>query len=196
MAGLHKQALGIVALGLFASSAEPQTAPAGASTYSEDWLRNLGGIGGRGVGIDSQGNVYATGAGLNLPSNGYRHDILTMKYAPDGTLLWQNTYNNEDDPTNQDDDPAWLTMDGQDNVIVVGTTHTNATGKVGVTLKYDSDGNLLWERLHGVFGVVANEVRRRADDRLRVEARASIDEGQRRDASSWRAVSRRRPSAS
>jgi hypothetical protein len=97
--------------------------------------------------MDSHGNIYSTGASLNLPENGYQHDIYTIKYAPDGTQLWLREYNNNDDFTTQDDDPNWLRVDNQDNVLVLGSTQTNATGIVAVLLKYDPSGVLLWERV-------------------------------------------------
>jgi len=124
--------------------------------YTHDWLRTRNGFWGTGIDIDSTGNVYVTGASPNLPSNGYRHDIYTIKYAPDGTQAWLRTYNNDDDTTHQDDDPGWLTVDFQDQVIVVGSTHTNTAGKEAVLLKYDGNGTLLWERLFGGPGVTSD----------------------------------------
>ena len=124
--------------------------------YTQDWLRTQSGFWGTGVDFDSEGNVYVTGASPDLPSNGFRHDIYTIKYAPDGTQVWLRAYNNADDTTNQNDDPNWLTVDALDHVIVVGSTHTNAAGNEAVLLKYDSNGTLLWERLFGGPGVTSD----------------------------------------
>lgn len=149
----HPSAIGVTlaCLAVVALAIQPA-----AGEYEEDWLRTAAGFWGQAVAMDDHGNVYVTGASPNLPTNGFRHDIDTIKYGPDGDLLWLRRYNNDDDPTNQDDDPSWLTVDSRGHVIVTGTTHTNATGVEAVTLKYDPDGNLAWERLHGAPDVTSD----------------------------------------
>ena len=131
-------------------------APPTMAQIQQDWVNIEGGLAGVAVGVDYAGNIYTTGASTNMAGTGFRRDMLIFKYRPDGTLLWSRQYNNDDDPTNQDDDPAWLAVDSQGNVVVTGNTHTNGTGDEAVTLKYDPDGNLLWERLHGGPGVTGD----------------------------------------
>ncbi len=124
--------------------------------YEQSWLGTRSGYWGVAVDMDSQGNVYTTGRGLDFAANNWHRDIHTIKYAPDGTQLWVREYDNDDDLTVQDDDPNWIRVDSQDNVLVLGSTHTNAAGREAVLLKYDPTGVLLWERLHGGPGITAD----------------------------------------
>ncbi len=42
------------------------------------------------IAVDGNGNIYVTG---NSYGNGSSSDYATLKYAPDGKLLWENRYN-------------------------------------------------------------------------------------------------------
>jgi hypothetical protein len=84
--------------------------------------------------VDGYGNVYVTGWSYG---SGTAEDYLTIKYAPDGTKLWAETYNGPDSTT---DEARALAVDDFGNVYVTGPSGT---------IKYDADGNELWVGLWG-----------------------------------------------
>ncbi|HJW28578.1 MAG TPA: SBBP repeat-containing protein, partial [Saprospiraceae bacterium] len=90
--------------------------------------------------VDEQGNVYVTRTNI---SSGTGSDYATLKYDPNGKLLWEQRYNG---PSNGDDQVSALVVDEQGNVYVTGNSMGNGTGSDYATLKYDSNGNLLWEQ--------------------------------------------------
>ncbi len=89
----------------------------------------------RAIAVDIAGNAYVTGA-----SGG---DYLTLKYDSDGNLLWEQRYNG---PGNGEDDASAIAVDIAGNVYVTGRSVGAGTDFDFATLKYDSDGNLLWEQ--------------------------------------------------
>jgi uncharacterized delta-60 repeat protein len=122
--------------------------------YTEDgepvWIRNWDGPAngsdyGVGVALDSQGNVYA--AGYAYP-DGTRYVL--VKYDPDGNQLWQRIYQGSSGGGNIVYD---LVVDDNDEIYLTGyTTQYSGPGDV-MTLKYDPDGNLLWDRRYnGAYG--------------------------------------------
>jgi uncharacterized delta-60 repeat protein len=102
--------------------------------------------------LDAQGNVYTTGTAKSdtgLP------EILTIKYSPDGRKLWDRRYHK---PPMAVSYAVGLAVDGQGNVLVTGySTNSNPHWPQGnfVTIKYDGNGQLLWEGFYnGPFGGV------------------------------------------
>ncbi|HUU44415.1 MAG TPA: SBBP repeat-containing protein, partial [Acidobacteriota bacterium] len=90
--------------------------------------------------VDIAGNAYVTGTSLG---DGTGMDIATLKYSPDGDECWVRRYNG---PANGADTAQAVAVDTCGNVHVVGTSMGVGTDLDFVTLKYDSTGNLLWER--------------------------------------------------
>jgi len=90
--------------------------------------------------VDNAGNTYVTGGSLG---DGTGIDIATLKYSPDGDECWVQRYNG---PANSADSALALAVDTCGNVYVAGTSVGVGTGQDFITLKYDSTGNLLWER--------------------------------------------------
>lgn len=93
--------------------------------------------------VDSQNNVIVTGYtmyGLS-PSSG--KDILTIKYASDGNVLWSKVYH-----ISQFDMAYGIAVDAQNNIFVVGGTYNSGspTSSDFLTIKYDANGNLLWAK--------------------------------------------------
>lgn len=86
--------------------------------------------------VDRAGDVIVTGSSAG--SGGFGEDIATIKYAPAGTALWTNRYDND-----IIDQPAAITTDLSGNVIVSGVTYGNAPLSY-VTIKYGADGTPLW----------------------------------------------------
>ncbi len=67
----------------------------------------------------------------------------TSLFAQQVDTAWVRRYNG---PGNGDDAAAKMAMDAQGNIYVTGTSRGDGTGTDIVTLKYDLNGNLLWER--------------------------------------------------
>jgi hypothetical protein len=89
------------------------------------------------VALDSSGNVYVTGQSVETGSD---NDITTIKYSPDGDVLWTQRYNG---PANGYDAGQAIAVDASGNAYVTGN-HTTATGLDCATLKYSTNGELLW----------------------------------------------------
>jgi hypothetical protein len=87
--------------------------------------------------LDSSGNIYVTGQSVEKGSD---NDITTIKYSPDGDVLWMQSYNG---PGNGYDAGQAVAVDGDGNAYITGN-HTTATGLECVTLKYSTNGDLLW----------------------------------------------------
>lgn len=86
--------------------------------------------------VDGSSNVCVTG---KTPGGGSGYDIATVKYDPNGNLLWAKQYNG---PKSLTDEPKLIDVDGLGNIYVTGTSAD--TGYV--RLKYNSAGNLMWDR--------------------------------------------------
>jgi uncharacterized delta-60 repeat protein len=90
--------------------------------------------------IDLAGNVYVTGFSVNA---GTSYDYATIKYNTDGETQWVRSYNG---PANGDDRAYDLAVDGSGNVIVSGGCLGTGTGWDMTTIKYNTDGDILWIR--------------------------------------------------
>jgi hypothetical protein len=99
------------------------------------------------VAADSSGNVYVTGTrGHDVTSS-----VLTIKYAANGTELWDALY---DGMANVQDEGRGLALDGSGNVYVTGAVWT--LGADYALLKYDANGQRLWEALYSGFSGTAD----------------------------------------
>lgn len=98
------------------------------------------------IALDGNGDAYVTGASVvNLPSS----DIVTIKYGGlYGNELWRRNYNGTG---NGADVPLAMVVDGSNNVCVTGRSW-NGTSTDFVTLKYTSNGTLLWVRTYNGLG--------------------------------------------
>jgi uncharacterized delta-60 repeat protein len=90
--------------------------------------------------VDGQGNVLVT---LNSGRTGTSWDIATIKYSPDGKRLWVRRYNG---PGNGTDYASAMTVDGQGNVYVSGSSWGGDTGNNFAIIKYSPNGQRLWVR--------------------------------------------------
>ncbi|MFH1726095.1 MAG: SBBP repeat-containing protein [Elusimicrobiota bacterium] len=97
--------------------------------------------------VDAAGNAYITGTttppGAPTP---YTGDMLVVKYDADGAQSWATTFGipGKREQSNN------IAVDGDGNVYITGTAEA-ATGNAGgeiTTLKFDSDGALLWSAVH------------------------------------------------
>ncbi len=86
------------------------------------------------------GGVCVTGRSDGAGSS---WDILTINYASDGSIRWSKRYNG---PANNVDMGTGVTSDANGNVYVCGHSMGAEFNPDYVVLKYDPNGNLLWER--------------------------------------------------
>ncbi len=107
--------------------------------------------------LDSQGNVLATGPDYS----NYYANWVTLKVAPGGVLLWSATF---DQLSANNEIPAFVAVDPQDNVYVTGTGGPAVILANGssymrmVTLKYSAGGALVWT-IGAIEGGSGNVVR-------------------------------------
>ena len=88
--------------------------------------------------VDSAGNACVTGRSQVDQTNS---DVVTVKYDPDGNIVWVARYNGPGDGY----DSGWvLRVDGAGNVYVTGSSEGDGTDLDYVTIKYDPDGDELW----------------------------------------------------
>lgn len=96
----------------------------------------------RGVVIDLAGNSYVTGTA----NNGSNFDIVTIKYDPDGTQLWVNTFNGTFGGW---DDATGIRLDSNGDVLVGGFTQTGISDFDFVALKINgTNGAQIWTYVH------------------------------------------------
>lgn len=91
--------------------------------------------------VDDSGNACVTGYSYGTVKNGM--DIVTIKYATDGKVLWSMRYNG---PGSDWDQSTSIATDAAGNVYVAGYSVGKSTQSDFVTLKYDPKGVLLWTR--------------------------------------------------
>jgi len=93
----------------------------------------------RAMALDSLENVYVTGYS---DASGERH-IVTIKYDSNGNELWVQSYNA---PGSGGDYGPDLSVDSAGNVYVAGIGFGNNSPYNYLVLKYNSNGNFLWEK--------------------------------------------------
>jgi hypothetical protein len=113
------------------------------------WVRSYDGPAGRddravALALDSADKVYVTGTSQN--ASGYR-SYATLKYTPAGDVLWSKRYYLG---TTVSYYARAMVVDRYANVLVTGHVMGGPNGNDCVTVKYNSDGGLLWhERFNG-----------------------------------------------
>jgi len=111
----------------------------------EIWNKTIGGDYldiGYGAAIDSDNNIIVTGATDSFGS-GYS-DAWTLKYDPDGNLLWKRTAGDIYNDRGHD-----VAVDSENNIIVTGTTGSEETNFDFFTIKYDPEGSVIWKKFAG-----------------------------------------------
>jgi hypothetical protein len=93
--------------------------------------------------VDSNGNVFVTGASHSGADYATPSDYATIKYSGAGVPLWTNRYNG---PKNVYDYAAAVAVDGSGSVIVTGLSDGDyyGYGSVYATIKYSGAGMALW----------------------------------------------------
>ena len=109
------------------------------------WKAEYGGPAGRmdasvDIAADQSGQVYVAGQSIGADS---AFDICLLKYDPEGRQSWLKRYNG---PGNGADVPAALEVDAHDDIVLTGYSRGSGTGRDLLTIKYDSEGSILWEQ--------------------------------------------------
>ncbi len=96
----------------------------------------------RSLAVDSSGNVYITGSSVTASGN---EDFYTIKYnGATGARTWERSYNGT---ANGVDEAISVKVDSVTNqVVVAGTVLTSSGNNDFHVIRYDTDGNVLWQR--------------------------------------------------
>ena len=120
------------------------------SQISQQWAQRYNGSG-NGIdeayssAIDNDGYVYVTGKSFLSASN---YDFATVKYNSNGNQLWVKRYDN----VGGIDEANSITLDNSGNVYVTGKSQGGASNSDFVTIKYNSNGDVLWLRSYNGLG--------------------------------------------
>jgi hypothetical protein len=100
----------------------------------EDWRQTVPETTGVMLDLDPSNNVLVVGETIQT--------IVTRKYAPDGTLLWERT-----DPIPSERVRAsWISTDRAGNAVVAAYRLTGTSSPAGwVVIKYGPQGNVVWQ---------------------------------------------------
>ncbi len=101
-----------------------------------------------GAALDAAGNIYVSAAAFAGPDD---PEARLLKFNRDGTLAWAKTWGGS---TQFGFDPSRGVATGADGVYMIGETNSFFANDAFL-VKFDFDGNLLWERDWGVDGLEA-----------------------------------------
>jgi Beta-propeller repeat len=108
---------------------------------------------GNGIALDSAGNAYVAGNSQLLTQSGTQSSkALLIKYRPDGKRLWLTEYQH---PSSQGRNQVnAFVLDSKGNAFLAGSEFDAVTNVSNYsTLKFDSNGKILWERLYNGPGM-------------------------------------------
>ncbi len=98
--------------------------------------------------VDGAGNVYVTGWSAERTDEFSDYiDVVLLKYDPAGNLLWAQRYRSP----GRNNQPSDIALDSQGHIYIAGASWIDG-GFDLLLLKYDPDGNLLWDRSIGESG--------------------------------------------
>lgn len=98
---------------------------------------------GNSVILDGVGDLLVTGSIYN--SSKHTNDLFILKYDSNGSIKWNNTWGGS-----SEDSGVSITVDLSNDIYVTGYTSSFGNGSYNVCLlKYDSLGNLLWNKTWG-----------------------------------------------
>lgn len=122
------------------------------SSGAIQWARTIGEIGTddhcNSVALDSTGNIYLAGSTVYSGQNA----AALVKYNSSGALQWQTCLTGSTSSNaNQFNS---ITIDSSNNIFVCGNTVVGSSN-VGIIAKYNSSGNLLWQRYITLAGGIA-----------------------------------------
>ena len=126
--------------------------PCASAQVKEDWRQPT--FANR-LALDADNNIYVDGFGPGV-------NFIAEKYSPDGTKLWSTTFGH---PT-INEVVRWLAVDSQGAVILTGQM-AGATGGL-MTVKFDTNGAVLWSDVQNVGSGDARRVEVDAADNVYV----------------------------
>ncbi len=105
------------------------------------------------VAVDGSGNVFVCGSSDGGTTN---LDILLIKYDINGTKLYDTTWNSV---AFYDDIPVAMALDPSGNIIIAGNTEPDTVSGSNnyITLKFASDGTLIWSTEFSRTGVTSGK---------------------------------------
>ena len=111
---------------------------------TEEWVRLYNGPGNyndlvSAMAVDQFGNVYVTGVSLG---SGPTFDIATIKYDTFGNELWVARY---DGPVNSSDCSYDIVVDSFGDIYITGYSVGIGGSADFITIKYEPNGNKIWE---------------------------------------------------
>ena len=114
-------------------------APDGSLSWQRIWNgTTVRGLGRTGVALGADGSVYVTGVSTN---NG--NDAVLLKFDATGTLLWERTWGGPDSDTSL---AVAAAPDG--SAYIAGTATSFGPSSLSLfVVKFDSLGNLVWQRI-------------------------------------------------
>jgi uncharacterized delta-60 repeat protein len=113
---------------------------------------------GEDVAVAADGSVYVTGTTDSFGAGG--RDAFLLKYAADGSLEWQRTYGTTPSLVTGGQDFGLGVAIGSDQSVYI----TGGFGSGNLFLvKFDPDGNVVWQRTWGGNGVSGSDVAVAAD---------------------------------
>jgi len=134
-----------------------------AQTPNVEWIQTFNGAGDsfdeiKYLRLDAQGNVVVTGRSQSGAGSTYL-DVVTIKYAPNGTLMWSHTWNNDNYGFN--DEPYDMEIAPNGNIIIGGISKISASSQdnngVAFVFALDENGNFLWsDSLKGTGHINSN----------------------------------------
>ncbi|HEY3053227.1 MAG TPA: SBBP repeat-containing protein [Thermoanaerobaculia bacterium] len=140
------------------SGTEEWAATYNGGTGADDWPG--------GIVLDSAGNAYVVGYSDTDGEDGPNgHDIVTLKYSPNGQLVWSRRYTSGQTGYGSGDLyydpwPAAITLDTQGNVVVAGRSPGGTATKYDyAVIKYDPNGTELWSRRYNGPGNCDDQAR-------------------------------------
>jgi hypothetical protein len=98
---------------------------------------------GRAIGVDATGDVYVAGGGYDT---NYHQQWVLLKYNAQGTLLWTRALSGTNAPRGS---AHGLALNAAGQVIVVGHAEDPIRPTALAIIKFDSEGNILWQARYG-----------------------------------------------
>ena len=124
------------------------------STGAQQWQRYWAGTAANddvptAITTDASGNIFICGTTDVDATSATNNDWVILKYDGSGTLGWQKTVSGS---RNNDDAANSVVTDGSGNVYVAGSINNNTTQKDAGAVKYDSNGNLVFNKPYNGLG--------------------------------------------